>query len=405
MPSVYSGFESHGNHGTGQSSQIPFSPSEHPSADVVGFLPRPGSVATGPAIFDTKCQNALAGADLATCSASTTASNSLKRDSLAGLGASYEPICDWLSWRHDYAQEAPGVALKSGRIMKINQDGVIEWESLVWGEVRCPSSERAVRVKCDGAHLWFSGNPGAFLATDNIKGVGVMEAFEASVDIIAKVFPEMRLSEVGSVFREDTVSEFGTRLKRIDLAGNCETDAYASLVAVLSSRRIDQRLPMAGKYGPTWGYETKRGQWAKAKLYDKSAESEGRRVVATGPTLARFEVQLGSEYLRQKGLSRLKVWGEDMGQIVYGRFLSQVLREQVGVEDWSEIPARLRHHAVMWRDGVPVRSYVSRSAYYKARAKLLGYGIDIGVPCNVLALTQKIRVVEVRMVDAMRRAG
>jgi hypothetical protein len=94
-----------------------------------------------------------------------------------------------------------------------------------------------------------------------------------------------------------------------------------------------------------------------------------------------------------------------MGKIVYGKFLRQVLHEQVDIESWADIPVRLRHHAIMWRDGVPLQSYCSQATAYRVRSQLLKYGIDVGVPCNVLALTQKVRVVEVRPVEALRVAA
>ena len=64
--------------------------------------------------------------------------------------------------------------------------------------------------------------------------------------------------------------EAGTFITRIDLAGNFEVSDYAALCSAAMVRRIGQKLPMAGKYGPTWGYDAKRSNWTKAKLYDKT---------------------------------------------------------------------------------------------------------------------------------------
>jgi len=75
------------------------------------------------------------------------------------------------------------------------------------------------------------------------------------------------------------------------------------------------------------------------------------------------------------------------------------------VKDWSVIPFRLRAHAVLWRDGVDLRSVLSNGAYYRTRSKLMEFGIDIGTPCNVTALTRHCRVVEVAPVSALREAA
>ena len=93
-----------------------------------------------------------------------------------------------------------------------------------------------------------------------------------------------------------------------------------------------------------------------------------------------------------------------MGNVVYGRFANEVFRDSVAVDRWDEIPYKFRVWAMVWRDGGDLRSLMSRSQYFKVRQVLAGYGLDIGTPCNVLALTRHVRVVEVRSVSALRAA-
>lgn len=319
-------------------------------------------------------------------------------------------ICDWLSFRHDFAFEKPVEILESGRVMKLSRDGEIEWESTQWETVRCASSDTSIRIKCDGQHLWFSGNIGRFQEMDNLTGLTVMQCFEKAVVVIKQSLfllglrPD--LSTLGTRSRVGTLDEYGTVLTRIDLASNFSVDSYAQLCQLMTTKRIGQKLPMVGKYGPTWGYDSKRGQFWKAKFYDKTCELEGRRTPTSGATTARFEVQLGSQYLKQYSLDQLKVWGEDMANIIYGKFAAPLFRESAGVEDWSEISPKLRAWAVLWRDGVDVRSYFkNRSGFWKVKTKLLEHGIDISVPCNVFALTQRIRTIEVRQLQALRGAA
>lgn len=95
-----------------------------------------------------------------------------------------------------------------------------------------------------------------------------------------------------------------------------------------------------------------------------------------------------------------------MGTIIYGRFADQVFRDQIETIRWNEIPIKLRTWAVLWRDGENIRNQMSKSAYYRARKALLeDHGIDIGVPCNVQALTHKVQTVTVRPVSALREAA
>lgn len=324
--------------------------------------------------------------------------------------------CDWMTGRHEYAQ--PVEARDSGRILRIDRDGVIEYEVQQWEQIKCASSDTSLRVRCDGKTLKFMGNIGRFQERDNREGISVIECVEKWEEVLRRMgydttgFGTKTVRIVsdgyGELCGDSGVLGAGTFLTRIDLAGNFEVSDYQSLCAAMMIRRIGQKLPMQGKYGPTWGYDAKRSNWWKAKFYDKTAELEGRRKTSSGATLARFEVQLGSEYLKREKLERVKAWkGEDMAQIIYGRFAEQVFRDSLAVQDWTDIPAKLRAYAIIWRDGGDTRLEFSGKSggWYKVRRQLLEYGIDIGTPCNVTALARHSRIVEVTPVSALRNAA
>jgi hypothetical protein len=284
--------------------------------------------------------------------------------------------------------------------MKISQEGEIEWESPSWESVRCPSSDTSIRVKCDGSHLWFSGNIGRFQRGDNLHGFTVLQCVEKWAKILCDL--GFDLHGFGTRWGRGQINEWGTYLTRIDLAGNFDTDDYGSVCQALMVRRIGQKLPHLGKYGPTWGYDSRRSNWWKAKLYDKTAEISGKRRSSGGATTARFEVQLGSEYLKREGLDQVISWkGSDMSNIVYGRFSDQVFVDSIGVQRWADLPPRLQHWATCWREGRDLRADMSQATYYRVRSKLLEFGIDISVPCNVLALTRRVQVVSVSPVPAL----
>nr|WP_172955043.1 phage/plasmid replication protein [Sterolibacterium denitrificans] len=290
--------------------------------------------------------------------------------------------------------------------MKIDRDGCIEWERRDWEQIRCPSSDTSLRIRCDGEKLQFSGNVGRFQQTDNVKGIGVVQCVERFGGILRDLGFDVRM--FGSVLSQGTVAESGTTISRVDLAGNFKVSDYKAWSTILLQRPIFRRQPRLGKYGPTWGYESRRANWWKAKVYDKQAEQDGKRGPYDGATLARFEIQLGSEYLKREGLNYLNVWnqkseGEDMAQVIYGRFLNEIQREQVGVEDWSEIPFRLRTYAILWRDGQLPQ--MSRSTFFRVRSRLKDYGIDISVPCNVLSLSKRVRSIDLVQVDALRQVA
>lgn len=330
--------------------------------------------------------------------------------------ARQEVCCDWLSFCHEYQTEVP--ARDSGRTLRISPDGEIEWESLSWEQVRSPSSDTSLRIKCDGRYLRGSGNIGRFGEQSNVLGLSVLACVEKWGEVLDTLGFDLsgfgsrwgrRVS--GPVIRPDAwaaggIHDVGTNLTRIDLAGNFAVSDYAALCHAMSVRRIGRRLPSVGKYGPTWGYDAKRSNWWKAKLYDKTAEQEGKRRSDGGATLARFEVQLGSEWLKREKLDVVSAWtGDDMGQAIYGRFSADVFRDTVEVTRWADMPYTLRVWANAWKDGIDLRQQMSRSQYYNVQRRLREYGIDVAVPCNVLALTRHVRVVDVTPADALRRAA
>lgn len=312
----------------------------------------------------------------------------------------FAPVCcDWMSGRHIYSD--PVAPYYSGKILKIDREGQLSFESDLWDNIRCVSSDTSIRVKCDGRSLRFTGNIGRFQHKDNEKGISVLSCVERWFEVLKPL--GFDLVGFGSRWCRDTVGEWGTYLTRIDLAGNFDVSDFAPLSNSMMHCRIGQRLPRAGKYGPVWGYDSKRSNWVKAKLYDKTAELEGKRLPTGGSTRARFEVQLGSEYLKRESLDDVLSWkDEEMGQVIYDRFAKQVFRDTPCVEDWMHIPSRIRCYAILWRDGINLKSQMSKSAFYRVRTKLFDYGIDIAVPCNVVTLTRQCRVVEVSPVSALR---
>lgn len=314
-------------------------------------------------------------------------------------------ICDWTTGVHRFRE--PGRAFEAGKVVKIDRDGVIEWEKQDWHQIRCPSSDTSLRISCDGQKLRFMGNIGRFQHSENVHGVGVVECVERWVEVLGPM--GFDLAFFGAVHGQGTAMEWGTTLSRVDLAANWEVSDYAGWCQMLMMRSLGRRHPRMGRYGPQWGYETKNAHWLRAKVYDKAAEQAGERGPRSGATLARLEVQLGREYLRREGLNYVGAWarkneGMTMAQVIYGRFAAELMRDQASVEEWGDIPQRIRHWAVLWRDGQDVRSMMSRASFYRVRARLLEHGLDIGIPCNVVALSSRRRAVSVVNVCAERAA-
>lgn len=316
-------------------------------------------------------------------------------------------ICDWTTGSHRHLE--PVRPFEGGRTLKVDRDGVLEWEKLDWHQIRCPSSETSLRIKDDGNKLHFMGNIGRFQEADNITGIGVVECIEKWSRVLKPM--GIVLDLFGTVSRLGTIAEAGTKFSRIDLAGGFDVSDYYAWCQQLMIRPIYRKHPVMGKYGPTWGYDTKQAHWWRAKIYDKAAEAAGLRKSRGGQTLARFEVQLGREYLSREGLDHVSAWskatngGVDMAQIIYGKFRDEILKQAASVEAWEDLPPRLRQWAILWRDGQHVRGMMAESTYFRVKAQLKEHGIDISIPCNVIALSKRVREVEIIQVSAAREVA
>lgn len=315
-------------------------------------------------------------------------------------------FCDWLTLSHVYPEGVP--MRESGRVLKVDSDGVLEWESQCWDSIRCPSSDTSIRAKCDGRSLRVTGNIGRYGRASNVTGYSVGVCVDRAREILEGL--DFDVQGLGSVGSESEFGRTGTTITRVDLAANAWTSDYPALCNALMGRKMGKLSPFPGRYGPTYGYGAKRGGWVRAKLYDKEAEQAGRSTVAPGATLVRFEVQLGAEWLRRNGLDTVEAWcgcderGMDMGQVVWGRFAEELFREGADVPTFADIPGRLVGYAYAWKEGRDVRSMTSRRSFYRVRKELLEYGIDVGLKSNVVSLVEakekvKVRWLTARMVD------
>ena len=345
-----------------------------------------------------------------------------------------EVMCDWLAGVHTF--RVPREPRNSGQVMKLSPDGEIEWLTQSWESLQCASSDTSLRIKSDGLRVWFSGNVGRFRERENVLGLTVPECVSKWKRILAQ--HGLGDLEFGTQFNcapmpgipvsgtwTGDCARRGTVLTRVDLAVNFWVSNFSDFCQVLACRQIGRHVPILGRYGPTWGYG-KRSNWWKGKVYDKTAEQEGKRRSAGGETVARFEVQLGSEFLKRRFLDDCDKWfsgkrrdgvnsGEDgdrgsedrdMGQVVWGEFGGQVFRELVPDRVWgSEMPLKLRNWARAWMAGEDVRTLLAKSQYYVVRRELLAFGIDIGVPCNVRKLMPTIQPVQIEFRPALRRSA
>lgn len=353
-------------------------------------------------------------------------------------------FCDWISI---YQVHLGGVPLvNDGHVFSVDQDGEIKWD-VAAKLVHRGSHDTSVRIRSDGFRVSLEGNIGRFNREDNLFGYSVLECVELANKLLATFglpaffdaapMPIVKRTEsaargvsfvnagaYGNTKNEDvggltngrakaffSTSEdagyqaVGAVITRVDLTRNWATGSAencSQVIRHLQGFKSGRQEPRAYKTtGVAWGEGSK---FWYAKVYDKAAEymrqcGKGSRkfnqalfdfMLSQG--IARHEVELKSRYLKQHNLWRMTRWGDGMEDRVYALF-SDVVVGNAEVDSYLEIPGRAGELAVAWRDGADLKKRLAQNTFYRYRRELLGYGIDIAVPCNVTRLRQRVEVI------------
>jgi len=315
---------------------------------------------------------------------------------------------DWLTISQVHAVELPRI--DAGCVYATDGDGVEEWRTT--RAVRHQGShETSIGVRCDGSRVIVSGNLSRFGRPDNLFGFGFFDALAVANRICAHYgLPEFTAGARGEVSRPAGVSHIwtGARVSRIDLTANYETgsaDNAHALMQWLGSQHSPRQAGRVLGAGETvdFGAGSRRQYW---KAYIKHIEMEKRgvadpRVVdwCRDHGIVRFEGTIKSNALTDLGCAFLGDYetGWAMGELVklFEEKREIFTRAQRSTDDLDELPRALRGTARDYLAGSDCVRLLGRRTFYRHRAALLPYGIDISKR-NVLPFAPRIRVIECR---------
>lgn len=320
---------------------------------------------------------------------------------------------DWLSLRQTHDQDLPEI--NAGVVCGMDVHGEIVWRttrpSVVEG-----SHETSVQIRCDGHTVVFSGNVSRFGRTDNLFGFDMAACMRRVNGILQRLgLPPFTM---GRKFMRHIKTRQGASLvpawtgchiTRIDLTANFETGSLSNARAYLewlSTQQGNARLKVGTHVdGETvdWGRGSRR---IYTKVYLKSAELRKHN----GPPeliehcenvgLIRFEVTLKSTQLHAMGCNYLG--GLDMTQLemLFEERRQVLTRAEHTHDDLEQLPNALRRTARDYLAGDDLQQRMSRATFFRHRAGLLPYGIDIAVKRNVINFKPRVRVIEVRPATA-----
>jgi II/X family phage/plasmid replication protein len=300
-------------------------------------------------------------------------------------------FCDWLSGSMPLYKAED---VNDGRIVWLRRDGNVDYTVERRLSVQ-GSFDDSVQVVGEVNRLRFSGNPTKFLQGHNLYGSDDIRA-------LFPVFAERLADQLGAWVRDGNREAWqaGTvQLTRVDLTRMYRPDfarpgwvpkwlAIAAGVAHGGHQRTDSR----GAYDSATLYVGANSRRITSKMYDKAAELRKHRIgmkaeEAAGVDLnaytrdcLRFEVELKSMELKDRGLRLVADWSPAIGDEILDERLGKLeLNDTIRMsdDDLSQLPRQLllAYHA--WRNGEDLRQMFCRTTFYRYRRELKAYGVDI----------------------------
>lgn len=268
------------------------------------------------------------------------------------------------------------------------------------------SHSTAVRVGCDGARVFLTGNPGRFNRPDNLFNFG----WPGTVDACNRILARLGLPGFSATpgISEETGKPLGARLLRLDLTSNFRAGSQAQGQAVirwLAAQSVARVKRGAAGSESVWWANTR--QMIKAYLKASEMVAHGASVDDEAVVwcreqgVVRVEVELKRLLLKDIGMETFDTVSDERIAQVY-RERTEILRRVDRSDDpdvLAEIPARYRMTAAAWMAGQDVSSMMSRATLFRHAKVLRGFGIDVFQVRNVYAFPVAVRVVELQALD------
>lgn len=304
-------------------------------------------------------------------------------------------MIDWLTLRLPL-RSVEGVDLSSGVLLSVGESGVVEWMRPKKGQV-LGSYDSRVMVTSVGSFLEVSGNPAKWFQGHNLWGSNDLVALGCSLGLAVS-------AALGLPVEVDELKAWRAgwfTLSRVDVTAMIAYESDADVRAVLraSAQRARSRHGAAVVRGETVYLGLGSRRWS-LKLYSKADELRSRaaghgipeglprrdELMAWSEGKLRVELQLRGLELDRRGLKLGAAWkGRDVYEVLQEKLDGVVMGERFELpsDEVLELPGRLLGVYEAYRAGHDLRAHYSRATYYRVRRELLGYGVDISLPCVV----------------------
>lgn len=284
--------------------------------------------------------------------------------------------------------------LHNGCVVSFDADGAEEWSAVRRLEVEGSHSARVqLRGRMDET-LEFSGNPSKFLQGHNLFG---------SASLVPLMYRTLTLlaDRLGLVPSAENLADWRSGayiLSRVDVAGMIRLDSDEKVRKVLSllGQHAKTKYQSATMRSDTV-YIGKNSRRIALKFYAKGEEirsgkkghelSSGlasqvrEKLLNYGRGTLRAELTLRGMELRERALHRASHWSQAVALETLRERVSTLELNDTAVlaDDMLEhLPGKLVAVYDAWKAGRDIRRLYSRRTFYRYRAALLPYGVDIG---------------------------
>jgi II/X family phage/plasmid replication protein len=333
-------------------------------------------------------------------------------------------MIDWQRKLYDVSHNPIPV----GRILSIDHDGTMEWESPKSIQVR-GSYESSVKIRSQGgdgqgraAELYIDGNPSKFIQGHNVFGIedncALAEEMMRKICFYYKDLPSDFLIHKA---RHGDFEQLGIHIARSFDAG---TRARAHAIQETLLLKSRSRSGRAQSQGGTnyWNKSGRKNRWI-AKSYLKIEDITSKRKGHGLP----FELKnIGIEdYAESLIRIEFEIYKQEFLDreipLIYGHQFTKGVIDELYSEYWGRIqmstqaaipsqeiqlmPRALKSTYLLWKEGIQIRPSMSKTAFYRHRHELLQLGIDISIPreeqlvSNVIPLIQIIEAKPVGIPD------
>ncbi len=285
----------------------------------------------------------------------------------------------------------------NGSIVKVTKDNEIEWTTLSYLPVVGSHDSNIMIRSLTDTQLEISGNPAKWLQGHNLFGTDdpklLMWLFFSKLINI----PELGLNP--SMQQLKAIKDGDYTVSRIDINHSWLLKTVTDVASWIRSAEQKVRLKHrgAGQFSQStlyWGKGSKR--WF-LKCYSKGEEINSKKsnfpdelrtpeMLDFANRALRFEVCLRSNYLRERELHIIANWTPETAKMLLLSLMENLeMSNNFSLSDevLNSLPPRIRLAYTSWLHGQDLRQILSRPTYYRYRAELKKYDVDIGIVRDV----------------------